>query len=277
MIAVLFPYLIWLDLSAGISFLDLATIAGNLRTGAGSSSALLVEPCRHGDPDRARARHVRSARAARRRRSSARRSHPAARGFVYFFALAPIVAMGLFALFTRRPENFMAAPLVVMSGLAVIVAAGDRIRIEHQYLIGYAWARAAGAAAAARGARDRDPALDRRGRSAGRAAGRRDGAVLRRQLSRAAPAGRSRSWPATRRWRRWWRSARRAGRASISNAAPERPPRVTRQDIADKGAVIVWPATDTPAGRRPRSRGSFPIWWPRCRARSRGNSRAACR
>ena len=26
-----------------------------------------------------------------------------------------------------------------MSGLAVIVAAGDRIRIEHQYLIGYAW------------------------------------------------------------------------------------------------------------------------------------------
>ena len=34
--------------------------------------------------------------------------HPAARGFVYFFALAPIVAMGLFALFTRRPENFMA-------------------------------------------------------------------------------------------------------------------------------------------------------------------------
>ncbi len=34
----------------------------------------------------------------------------------------------------------MAAPLAVMSGLAVVVAAGDRIRIEHQYVIGYAWA-----------------------------------------------------------------------------------------------------------------------------------------
>ena len=31
MTAVLFPYLIWLDLSAGINFLDLATIASNLR------------------------------------------------------------------------------------------------------------------------------------------------------------------------------------------------------------------------------------------------------
>src|SRR4029079_2724992 len=66
--------------------------------------------------------------------------HPAARGFAYFFALTPIVAIGLFALLSRRPENFMAARLVVMSGLAVIVAAGDRIEIRHQYLIGYAWA-----------------------------------------------------------------------------------------------------------------------------------------
>ena len=32
MTAVLFPYLIWLDLSTDIRFLDLATIAGNLRT-----------------------------------------------------------------------------------------------------------------------------------------------------------------------------------------------------------------------------------------------------
>ena len=60
-------------------------------------------------------------------------------------------------------------------------------------------------------------------------------------------------------------------------SAPDDRPRVTRQDIAEKGAVIVWPATDTRAGRRPRSRGSFPIWWSRCRALSRGNTRAACR
>ena len=138
MTAVLFPYLIWLDLSAGISFLDLATIAGNLRTWGWLVVALLLSHAgmailialgrgtliasRDPPPDIIRAP-----------------LHPAARGFVYFFALAPIVAMGLFALFTRRPENFMAPPLVVMSGLAVIVAAGERIKIEHQYLIGYAW------------------------------------------------------------------------------------------------------------------------------------------
>ena len=52
MTAVLFPYLIWLDLSAGISFLDLATIAGNLRVWGWLVVALLAEPCRHGDPDR---------------------------------------------------------------------------------------------------------------------------------------------------------------------------------------------------------------------------------
>ena len=138
MTAVLFPYLIWLDLSAGISFLDLATIAGNLRVWGWLVVALLLSHAgmailivlgrgtwvgsRGPAPEVIRAP-----------------SHPAARGFVYFFALAPIVAMGLFALFTRRPENFMMAPLVVMSGLAAIVAAGDRIKIEHQYLIGYAW------------------------------------------------------------------------------------------------------------------------------------------
>ena len=48
MTAVLFPYLIWLDLSAGISFLDLATIAGNLRVWGWLVVALLREPCRHG-------------------------------------------------------------------------------------------------------------------------------------------------------------------------------------------------------------------------------------
>ena len=52
MTAVLFPYLIWLDLSTGISFLDFATIAGNLRAWGWLVVAVLVEPCRHGDPDR---------------------------------------------------------------------------------------------------------------------------------------------------------------------------------------------------------------------------------
>ena len=140
MTAVLFPYLIWLDLSAGINFLDLATIAGNLRVWGWLVVALLVSHAGMVDPDRARraARLIASrgpppdvmrAPLPIRRRAASSISSRSRRS----------LAMGLFALFTRRPENFMAAPLVVMSGLAVVVAAGDRIRIEHQYLIGYAW------------------------------------------------------------------------------------------------------------------------------------------
>jgi hypothetical protein len=65
---------------------------------------------------------------------------PTARAFVYFFALVPVPAMTLFVLLASHTENFVIAPLVVLSGLAVIVAAGDRIQIAHQYLIGVAWA-----------------------------------------------------------------------------------------------------------------------------------------
>ena len=219
MTAVLFPYLIWLDLSAGISFLDLATIAGNLRAWGWLVLALLLSHAgmailivlgrgtlvRLAQPGAGG--HPRAA------------LHPAARGFVYFFALAPIVAMGLFALFTRRPENFMAAPLVVMSGLAAVVAAGERIKIEHQYLIGYAWVALIVLppllVALAIVIQPWTFAADLR--SGGRPP--RWGSSSATAL-RAAPDGRSRSWRATRRWRRWWRSARRAGRASMWNPRP---------------------------------------------------------
>ena len=80
--------------------------------------------------------------ACRRLRSSA---PPVASGraqrFVYFFALVPLVGDGAVrAVHAAGRRISSAAPLVVLSGLAVIVAAGDRIRIEHQYVIGYVWA-----------------------------------------------------------------------------------------------------------------------------------------
>ena len=65
---------------------------------------------------------------------------PDARLYVIFFALAPAVAIGLLALFTGRVDSFLPPALVVLSGLAVIVAAPDRIRIVHQRLIQYVWA-----------------------------------------------------------------------------------------------------------------------------------------
>ena len=248
MVAVLFPHLIWLDLSASINFLDLPTIVANLHIWSRLALALLLSHagmailivlgCGWVIASAGPAPVV-----------TRPPVHPAARGFVYFFALTPIVAMGLFALFSRRPENFLAAPLVVMSGLAVIVAAGDRIRIEHQYLIGYAWVvlmvlppllvalaivvqpwtlasdLTIGRPAAEMGQFFGDSFARRTGRPLAIVAGDETLAPL---VALGAPS-----------------------RPSLYlESAPDDRPRVTRQDIAEKGAVIVWPATDT-AGRPP--------------------------
>jgi hypothetical protein len=174
---------------------------------------------------------------------------PAARIFVVIFALVPVVAMGLFALFSHRPENFVAVPLVVMSALAVIVMAGDRIRIGYQYAIGYVWLAlivlppllialaiviqpwvTATDLQVARPAKELgrffgDSFVRRTARSLEIVAGDRALAAL---IALAAP-----------------------GRASLAiEAAPGYAPRVTQQDILNKGAVIVWQATDT-TGRPP--------------------------
>jgi hypothetical protein len=248
MTAVLFPYLVWLDLSAGISFLDLATIAGNLRVWGWLVVAVLVSHAGmvilillgRGTWDSARSSAPEVIRAP---------PHPAARGFVYFFALMPIVSMGLFALFTRRPENFLLAPLVVMSGLAAIVAAGDRIRIGHQYLLGYAWLAlivlpplfvalaimfqpwivaadlSVGRPAAEMGQFFGESFVRRTGRPLTVVAGDQTLASL---VALGAPS-----------------------RPSLyMESAPTDRSHVTRQDIAEKGAVIIWPATDS-AGRPP--------------------------
>ena len=248
MTAVLFPYLIWLDLSAGISLLDLATIAGNLRSWGWLVIALLLS---HAGMfvlivlGRGAAISLHEA-APEIIRTAV---DPAARGFVYFFALAPILAMGLFALLTRRPENFLAAPLVVMSGLAVVIAAGDRIRIAHQYLIGYAWIALivlppvlvalaiviqpwtfaedlrVGRPAAEMGQFFGDSFARRTGHPLAVVAGNQALASL---VALGAPS----------------RPSLFLGAASSDQAS------ATAQDIANKGAVVVWPATDT-AGRPP--------------------------
>jgi len=174
---------------------------------------------------------------------------PFARNFVYFFALAPVLAMSLLALFTRRPENFLAAPLVLLSGLAVVVAAGKRIKIAHQYMIGYAWLALIALPpllvaftvvlqpwVLAADLRIGRPA-DEIGRFFGDSFARRTGKPLTVVAGDQSLA------------------------SLIAIGAPSRPSlyvddvpddrsHVTRQDIADEGAVVVWPAVDT-AGRPP--------------------------
>jgi hypothetical protein len=138
-VVVLFPYLIWLDLSGPVRLLDLAAIIDNLRGYGWLLAALLaahfglgilvmlgrgyVVPSRGTRPEIIRAP-----------------AKMGARGFAYFFALVPALVMTLFALIARRPDNLVAAPLAVMSGLAVVMAAGERVKLAHQYLIGYVWA-----------------------------------------------------------------------------------------------------------------------------------------
>lgn len=65
---------------------------------------------------------------------------PDARMFVIFFAFAPAVAIGIVALFTGRADSFLGPALVVLTALAVIVMAPDRLRIVHQRLAQFVWA-----------------------------------------------------------------------------------------------------------------------------------------
>ncbi len=77
---------------------------------------------------------------------------PAARAFVYFFALAPAIAVvALVALGERVPQlsvltSFGAlatlaalAPLILLSGLAVVLAAGNRVLIYRERLVSSSW------------------------------------------------------------------------------------------------------------------------------------------
>ena len=247
-VAVLFPYLIWLDLGGGTRLIDLAAVVANLRSWgwlvlvvvashAGLGILLILgRGAPRGGEDHAPV--VARAPVA-----------PGGRVFVYTFAFVPIVAMGLFALFSHRPENFVAVPLVVLSGLAAIVAAGDRIKIEHQYVIGYVWA----------GLLMLPPVLVAL-------------AIVIQPWILAADLQVGR--PAKDLGQFFGDSfARRTGRplpfvagdpslaALIAHAAPSRPslyletppeylPRVTLKDIAEKGGIVVWATTDT-TGRPP--------------------------
>jgi hypothetical protein len=245
--ALLFPFLIWLDRSGGVSLLDLDAIMRNLRAWGWLVLALAISHIGLGilvvlgrgmfvpsrDPPPVIERSA---------------VEGGARAFVYFFALTPVAAMGLFALFSRRPENFMVAPLVVLSGLAVVVAAGERIAIS-QYLIGYAWSALmvlppvlVALAVVTQGwifaldLRVSRPAADI-GEFFGESFQRRTGQPL------AVVAG---DLPLA---------------ALISLTAQSRPNlylgsppgyllRVTKKDIDEKGAVVVWPTTDF-TGRPP--------------------------
>jgi 4-amino-4-deoxy-L-arabinose transferase-like glycosyltransferase len=67
-------------------------------------------------------------------------AEPFAKHFVYFFALAPAFVATLLAVLNERSAPIGGAgPLVVLSGLAVVAAAGDMIRLHRQRISALVW------------------------------------------------------------------------------------------------------------------------------------------
>jgi hypothetical protein len=64
---------------------------------------------------------------------------PLARQFVYFFALVPVAAATLFEALIGWASAAGIAPLLILSGLLVVVAAGDGIRFNRQHVVIAVW------------------------------------------------------------------------------------------------------------------------------------------
>lgn len=183
---------------------------------------------------------------------------PFARHFVYFFAIAPAFVATLVAVVIglHMPIGG-AAPAVVLSGLAVVVAIGDSINVHRQRVVGVAWGALLVVPAlimvcaililpwiASVDLKIAQPA-DAIGRFFSDSFQRRTGkplAIVSGDMSTAELV----AYGA-------------ASRPSVYfAAAPEQSPWITPEDLRLKGAVIVWPTTDT-AGTPPADiRARFP-------------------
>lgn len=65
---------------------------------------------------------------------------PAARRYIYFFAAMPAFVATVIAVIVGQSTPVGGtAPLVVLSGLAVVLTAGDVIAVHYQRLVGFAW------------------------------------------------------------------------------------------------------------------------------------------
>ena len=165
--------------------------------------------------------------------------------FVVAFALVPaLLATIVTVLAGGRFPVGGAAPLLVLSGLAVVIAAGNSVELHHQRVLGYAWAGlllvpaffipviiAVLPWATGTELRVAQPATAM-GRYFGDNFARRTGHPL------AVVSGDERIAELI--------ALTAPSRPSVYFAAdPARSPWVTAQDIREKGAVIVWPTLDT--------------------------------
>ena len=64
---------------------------------------------------------------------------PFARSMIYYFALTPAIVVTALAVISGKATLAGIPPVLVLSGLAVVVAAGDTIMVHHQRILGIAW------------------------------------------------------------------------------------------------------------------------------------------
>jgi hypothetical protein len=173
---------------------------------------------------------------------------PFGRRFVYFFAVAPTLAAALLAgLFAQWPTFGNVAPYLVLSGLAVVVLAGNSIRWHRPRVVATTWllllaAPPLGVAAAT-------VALPWLGVSYGASVARPAGAIggffaesfeRRTGAPLSIVAGEPRTAALV--------ALGAPSRPSLYlDATPERTPWITADDVRRKGAVVVWPNDDTRA------------------------------
>jgi hypothetical protein len=170
---------------------------------------------------------------------------PFAHTYVYFFALMPAIVSTAFAVIAGWPATSAGmGALLVLSGLAVVVAAGDVIAIYYQRMVGFAWvflllapaAMAAAAVAVIPWTRFGDLKITQPAGEIGRYFGDSFERRMGRPLAVVAGDPRLASLIA----------AAAPSRPSLYlDETPERTPWVSAESIKEKGAVIVWPATDT--------------------------------
>ena len=183
---------------------------------------------------------------------------PFARQFVLFFAFAPALAATIIAVLAGRATPVGGTgPLLVLSGLALIVAAPDRIGLNRQGLLNFAWASLLIAppalAAIAVVMLPRTLAVDVRAAQPAQAMGQFFAENFQRRTGHplAIVAGDPRIAALV--------ALGAQSRPSVYlDATPERSPWVSAKDVLQKGAVVVWPADDTAGTPPPAIRQRFP-------------------
>jgi hypothetical protein len=178
------------------------------------------------------------------------------KGFVFFFAVAPPLAASVVAVFyAPNPPLVAAAPLVVLSGLAVVLLAGEAIRLHRQYLLAYAWV---GLLLVAPAIVALSVTLLPR--------------LLPVESRTAQPAAAIASFFAETYERRTGQplaivAGDRRLASLVAVGSPSRPhqfidktttPWLTGDDIKKRGAVVLWPATDTAGTPPPNIKAQFP-------------------